>query len=129
MTEQTGPRGNSVAKRLWAFVDDSTREQVENESAEHRCVEQRDQVMAILAMSISQLLLHLVMECTTPREIWLMLKDRIERKSLMSKMLLMCESLTYRLMQGESISDHLKQFKEICDKMVAINQSITEEQK
>ena len=123
MTEQTGPRGNSVAKRLWAFVDDSTREQVENESAEHRCVEQRDQVMAILAMSISQL------ECTTPREIWLMLKDRIERKSLMSKMLLMCESLTYRLMQGESISDHLKRFKEICDKMVAINQSITEEQK
>lgn len=119
------------AKRLWSFIDDSVTEQVENESAEQRtkCVEQRDQAMAILVMAISQSLLHLVTECTTPKEIWSTLKDRFERKGLTSKMLLMREFLTYRLIQGHSISDHLKRFKEICDKMTTIEQDVTEEQK
>ena len=98
------------AKRLWAFVDDSTSGPVENESAEQRTrrVEQTDQAMAILVMSISQSLLHLVTECKTSWEIWLMLKDRFERKWLKSKMLLMREFLTYSLIQGQSINDHLK---------------------
>ena len=47
------------SKRLWAFVDDVAGEQIENESVEvTRRVEQRDQAMAILVMSITVLPRH-----------------------------------------------------------------------
>eukprot|EP00731_Ephydatia_muelleri_P038216 Em0681g3a len=55
--------------------------------------------------------------------------DQRARNGLTSKMLLMREFGTFRLNQGHSVNDHLKRFKEICDKLSAIEQGVTEEQK
>eukprot|EP00731_Ephydatia_muelleri_P003627 Em0001g3627a len=119
------------AKNLWAFVDGDSATLPADASADQRAryAEQSDQAMAVLVMAISQSLLHLVTDCKTPREIWKALKDRFERNGLTSKMLLMREFLTFRLNQGHSVNDHLKRFKEICDKLSAIEQGVTEEQK
>eukprot|EP00731_Ephydatia_muelleri_P019205 Em0012g30a len=119
------------AKKLWAFVDGDSATLPADASADQRAryAEQSDQAMAVLVMAISQSLLHLVTDCKTPREIWKALKDRFERNGLTSKMLLMREFLTFRLNQGHSVNDHLKRFKEICDKLSAIEQGVTEEQK
>eukprot|EP00731_Ephydatia_muelleri_P033160 Em0025g116a len=119
------------ANKLWAFVDGDSATLPADASADQRAryAEQSDQAMAVLVMAISQSLLHLVTDCKTPREIWKALKDRFERNGLTSKMLLMREFLTFRLNQGHSVNDHLKRFKEICDKLSAIEQGVTEEQK
>ena len=79
-------------------------------------------------MGIQSNLIYLVTSCTTPKDLWDALKAQFERNTLANKLFLKRQYFTTKMKEGQSVQDHLKNMKEIVDKLAALGSEVAEEE-
>jgi hypothetical protein len=117
-----------LAKGLWGQVDGSeVLAPGANEQARDtfRLKEQKAFSSIVMAISTSQL--YLVTSCEGPKEAWDTLRNHNERGTLANKLFLKKQYFRSEMKEGSPMETHLKNMKEITDKLAAIGSPISEE--
>ena len=117
-----------IAKEVWEHVDGSVQPPGEDAAARARHVKAQQKAMATLVMGISPNLIYLVTSCTTPKEVWDILKAQFERNTLANKLFLKRQYFTTKMQEGQSVQDHLRCMKEISDKLAALGSPVAEDE-
>ena len=65
--------------------------------------------------------------CKEPKQAWNALKNHFEQETLVNKLLLKKQYFRSEMKEGTSVDQHLKQMKDIADKLAAIGAPISEE--
>ena len=117
-----------LAKGLWKYVDGSA-VIAEGATAEQRAKHQSESQKAFsyIAMSISTPQLYLITSCEEPKEAWDALKKHFERETLANKLFLKKQYFRKEMSECNSIDMHLKEMKELTDKLSSIGAPISEE--
>ena len=79
----------------------------------------------VLAISSSQL--YLVTSCDSPKAAWDALRNHFERDTLANKLFLKKQYFRMEMREGTSVEKHLKDMKELTDRLAAIGAPIAEE--
>ena len=117
-----------LAKNLWGHVDSSevlAVDATDAAQAEFRLKAQRAFSTRVMAVGTSQL--YLVTSCTNAKEAWDLLCEHFQGKTLANKLYLKKRYFRCEMKEGTSVDLHLKQMKEITDKLAAIGAPISEE--
>ena len=116
------------AKRLWGYVE-GTEVLANDAGAQARAdFEQRsEKAFSTIIMGISTPQLYLVTSCDQPKEAWDSLRNHFERETLANKLYLKKRYFRAEMKEGTSIEMHLKDMKEITDRLAAIGAPIAEE--
>ena len=117
-----------LEKELWGFVDgtetlrDGTTPQ---QRADHRKKSQKALSAIVMAVSSSQL--YLITSCDSPQQAWEALRSHFERDTLTNKLLLKKRYCRMEMKETASAEAHLREMKELADKLAAVGAPITEE--
>ena len=117
-----------LAKGFWCIVDGSeTLDSVASAErrAEYGLKSQKAFSTIVLAMNTAQL--YLVTSCEEPKEAWDALKNHFEWGTLANKLFLRKQYFQTEMKEGTSMQEHLKQMKDLTDRLAAIGASISEE--
>ena len=117
-----------LAKGFWCIVDGSeTLDPVASAErrAEYGLKSQKAFSTIVLAMNTAQL--YLVTSCEEPKEAWDALKNHFERGTLANKLFLKKQYFRTEMKEGTSMQEHLKQMKDLMDRLPAIGVPISEE--
>ena len=117
-----------LAKGLWGYVD-GTEQLPENANAQTRAEFQKKSqgAFSVIVMAISTPQLYLVTSYEQPKDSWDALRNHFERETLANKLFLKKKYFRAEMKEGTSIEAHLKDMKEITDKLAAIGSAISEE--
>ena len=117
-----------LARGLWKYADGSA-VLAEDATAEQRAKHQSESQKAFsaIAMSVSTSQLYLITSCEEPKEAWDALKKHFEREALANKLFLKKQYFRKEMSEGNSIDTHLKEMKELTDKLSSIGAPISEE--
>jgi hypothetical protein len=117
-----------MAKGLWGIVDGTETVPGAGQAAARAEFNKRSQkAQATIVLGISTTQLYLVTTCETAKDMWDVLKQHFERDSLANKIYLKKQYFRMEMKDGTSVEDHLKQMKELTDKLAAIGAPIGEE--
>ena len=78
-------------------------------------------------MSISSSQLYLITSCEEPAAAWTTLQDHFERDTLVNKLMLKKQYFRMEMKEDTSVEEHIKNMKELTDRLAAINAPIAEE--
>ena len=117
-----------VTRELWDYVTGAAPDPGDDAAAKEVRRKAEDRAMAILILSIRSNLLYLVTLCEKPKEVCDTLSAQFERKTLSSKILLKRQYFTTKMRDGQPVQEHLKNLKEITDKLAALGSAVTEEE-
>ena len=117
-----------LAKELWGFID-GTEVLQENASAQQRAdYNKRSQkAFSTIVMSISSSQLYLITSCEDAARAWTALRNHFERDTLVNKLMLKKQYFRMGMKDGTSMEAHIKNMKELTDRLAAINAPIAEE--
>lgn len=87
---------------------------------------QDEKALATIILSVKSSQLGYVKGCLTAAEAWKVLQDVHQPKGPLRTVMLYKKLLSKRLLEGQSISSHIKEFKEIFDALDAVEIGITE---
>ena len=117
-----------LAKGLWGFIegtevlnDDATNEQ----KKEFKQKSQKAFSTLVLAIDTSQL--YLITSCDNGDEAWNILRNHFERDTLSNKLFLKKQYFRKEMNKGNTIESHLKEMKEISDRLASIGAPVSEE--
>ena len=117
-----------LAKGLWKYVDGSAvlpHDPTAEQQAKYRSESQR--AFSVIAMLVSTSQLYLITSYEEPKEVWDVLKKHFERETLANKLFLKKQYFRKEMSEGNSIDMHLKEMKELTDKLSSIGAPISEE--
>ena len=117
-----------MAKGFWKYVDGSTAlpdEPTPEQTAKYQSESQR--AFSTIAMLVSSSQLYLITSHEEPKQAWDALKDHFERDTLANKIFLKKQYFRKEMREGTSVEAHLKEMKELTDKLRSIDAPITEE--
>lgn len=118
-----------IAKGYFGIVDGTEREPAT--SAEDKVKEsfkqRSEQAFSILVLSVSSEMIYMISECATANEAWDKLGKHFERDSLSNKIFLKKKYFRSEMKESESLTNHLKNMKQITDRLAAIKAPISEE--
>ena len=117
-----------IAKDLWNHVEGTA--VLENGATEKKQLEfkKREQkAFSNLVLCISSSQLYLITSYETANEAWGNLRGHFERETLANKLFLKKRYFRMEMREGTSIKSHLKQMKDITDRLAAIGAPISEE--
>ena len=117
-----------LAKGPWKIVDGMETLKVGASSeleAEFKKNSQRAFSMIVLGMQSSQL--YLITSTEEPKAAWDALKKHFERETLANKLFLKKRYFRMEMQEGTCMQQHLKNMKELTDKLAAIGTPIGEE--
>ena len=77
-------------------------------------------------MSISSSQLYLITSCEEPADAWTALRDHFERDTLVNKLMLKKQYFRMEMKEGTSVEAHIKDMKQLTDRLVAIKAPIAE---
>ena len=66
------------------------------------------------------------MSCKTPKELWDVLGELFERKTVSNKVYSLMQLYGLRMKRGSKLQDHLQQLDELSDQLAAIGEEVTE---
>ena len=116
------------AKGLWGMLmETETLAADANAAAQAEFTRRREKAFSMLVLNVSTPQLYLITSCQTPKEAWTTLKAHFERDTLANKLFLKKKYFRCEMKEGESLTDHLKQMKELTDQLSAIGSVIEEE--
>ena len=113
---------------LWNYVDGSAvlaEDANERDRTDYSVKSQ--QAVSTLVMAITTPQLYLVTSCEGPKEIWDALRGHYERETLANKLFLKKQYFRKEMKEGTSMEAHLKEMKEITDKLSSIGAPISED--
>ena len=115
-----------LAKELWGFVDGTetlgdgaTLQQRED----HRKKSQKALSAIVMAVNSSQL--YLITSCDSPQQAWETLRSHFERDTLANKLLLKKRYFRMEMKETASAEAHLREMKELTDKLAVLGTSNT----
>lgn len=117
-----------LAKELWKYVDGSE-VLAEDASAEARTTfrQKSQKALSTIIMAISTPKLYLVTSCEQPKDVWDTLRKHYERETLANKLFLKKKYFRMEMKEGTSVEAHIKQMKELTDKLASVGAPISEE--
>ena len=117
-----------LAKELWRIVD-GTEVLAEDAGADARAAFGRrsQKAFSVIVLAINSSQLYLVTSSETPSAAWTALRNHYERDTLANKLLLKKQYFRAEMKDGTSVERHLKQMKELTDRLAAIGAPIAEE--
>ena len=117
-----------LGKELWGYVDgtetledDATAQQ----QANYRKKSQKALSAIVMAVSTSQL--YLITSCDSAQQAWEALRGNFERDTLANKLLLKKRYFRMEMKETTTAEAHLKEMKELTDKLAAVGAPIAEE--
>ena len=117
-----------LAKGLWEYVDGTaTLADDANAQAQADFRQKSQKAFSTIVLAISTSQLYLVTSCEGPHDAWEALRTNFERDSLANKLFLKKQYFRTQMKDGTSIEKHLKDMKELTDKLAAIGAPIAEE--
>ena len=116
------------AKKLWGYVD-GTKVLAEgaNETQREDFDDKSQRAFSSIVMAITTPQLYLVTSCETPKAAWDSLRNQFERQTLANKLYLKKKYFRKEMKEGTPMADHLKEMRELTDRLAAIGSPITEE--
>ncbi|XP_065058046.1 uncharacterized protein LOC135685883, partial [Rhopilema esculentum] len=117
-----------MAKDVWDHVDGTISLPDDNTTSRATYEKAKQKAMATLVMGIQSNLIYLVTSCETPKDLWDTLKAYFERDTIANKLFLKRQYFTSKMLEGQSVQDHLKRMKEIADKLHALGSTVAEEE-
>lgn len=117
-----------LAKGLWKYADGSAvlaEDATVEQQTKHQSESQK--AFSVIAMSVSTSQLYLITSCERPEEAWNSLKKHFERETLANKLFLKKQYFRKEMSEGNCINMHLKEMKELTDKLSSIGAPISEE--
>ena len=117
-----------LGKGLWGFVDGSENlsdEATDELKKEFERKSQKAFSTLVLAVETSQL--YLITSCETANEAWNVLKKHFERETLSNKLFLKKRYFRTEMKEGTRMEVHLKDMKELTDRLAAIGAPVSEE--
>ena len=115
-----------LAKGLWQVVE-GTEVQPKEAQAAAEFQKKSEKALATIVLGISTSKLYLTTSCECPKNAWNVLKQHFERDSLANKLFLKKQYFRMEMRERTLIEDHLKQMKELTDKLAAVGAPILEE--
>ena len=117
-----------LSKGLWKYVD-GTEELPEDAGEATRATfcEKSQKALSTIVMAISTPHIYLVTSCEKPKEVWDTLRSHFERETLANKLYLKKQYFHKQMSEGTSIEKHLKEMKEVTDKLASIGAPISKE--
>jgi len=82
---------------------------------------------SVIVMSVSTSQLYLITFCEEPKKAWDALKKYLERETLAKELFLKKQYVKRKMSEGNSVDMHLKEMKELTDKLSSIGAPISEE--
>ena len=117
-----------MAKGLWKYVDGSEiLPEDANEATRTKFRDESQKAISTIVMAISTPQLYLVTSCEKPKDAWDTLKKHFERETLANKLYLKKKYFRKEMKEGTPMEVHLKEMKEITDKLASIGAPISEE--
>ena len=117
-----------LAKGLWEYVDGSaTLAEGANEQAQANFRQKSQKAFSTIVLAISTSQLYLVTSCEGPHDAWEALRTNFERDTLANKLFLKKKYFRSQMKDGTPMEKHLKDMKELTDKLAAIGAPISEE--
>ena len=117
-----------MAKGLWKYVDGSEiLPEDANEATRTKFRDESQKAISTIVMAISTPQLYLVTSCEKPKDAWDTLKKHFERETLANKLYLKKQYFRKEMKEGTPMEVHLKEMKEITDKLASIGAPISEE--
>lgn len=115
------------SKGLWGFVDDSEVLATGTAAVKAEFENRSEKAFSTIILSINSSQLYLVTSCETPKDAWNSLRSHHERETLANKLFLKKRYFRAEMHDGASLNLHLKNMKEITEKLAAIGSPIAEE--
>ena len=118
-----------TAKGLFGYVDGSETAPGSSASADDKKQYQsgRAKAHSHIVLSVSDELLYLITECEDAKDTWEKLQSHFERDSLANRLFLKKKYFRTVMSENASIESHLKDMKEITNKLAAIKAPVSEE--
>jgi len=114
-----------MAKGLWNLVDGS--EVLASEATAALFQSRLHKAFSTIVLAMDSAQLYLVTSCEEPKQAWNALKNHFERETLANKLLLKKQYFRSEMKEGTSVDQHLRNMKDITDKLAAIGAPISEE--
>ena len=114
-----------LAKGLWGHIDGS--DVLANDASDTTRAEFKQKAFSTIVMAVSTPQLYLVTSCTEPKEVWEKLREHFECETLANKLYLKKKYFLTEMKEGTSMEHHLKEMKEITDRLAAVGAPISEE--
>ena len=117
-----------LAKGLWGIVN-GTEVLRENPTAQQEAefTKKSQKAFSTIVMSISSSQLYLITSCEEPTAAWTTLRNHFERDTLVNKLMLKKQYFRMQMKEDTSVEEHIKNMKELTDRLAAINAPIAEE--
>ena len=118
-----------TAKGLFGYVDGSETAPGSSASADEKKQYQsrRAKAHSHIVLSVSDELLYLITECEDAKDTWEKLQSHFERDSLANRLFLKKKYFRTVMSENASIESHLRDMKEITNKLAAIKAPVSEE--
>ena len=117
-----------LAKGLWGHVTGTERLADEATPAQQTELEKKGQrAFSTIVMAVSTPQLYLITSCEQAKEAWDALRDHFEKDTLANKLMLKKRYFRMEMAEGTPVESHLKQMKELTDKLAAIGAPVAEE--
>ena len=117
-----------LSKGLWKYVDGTEVLAEGATDATQRTFRDNSQkALSTIVMAISTPQLYLVTSCESPRDVWDTLRSHFERGTLANKLFLKKKYFRKEMKEDTSMEAHLKEMKELTDKLASIGAAISEE--
>jgi len=117
-----------LSKGLWKYVDGTEVLAEDATDAVQRTFRDNSQkALSTIVMAISTPQLYLVTSCESPKDVWDTLRNHFERETLANKLFLKKKYFRKEMKEGMSMEAHLKEMKELTDKLASIGAAISEE--
>ena len=116
------------AKGIWGFVDETeTLRAGATEKQRANFKKQQEKTFLTLALAISPAQLYLITSYDKPKPVWDALCEHFEKNTLANKLLLKKQYFRMEIKKGSSIETHMKEMKELADRLAALGAAVLEE--
>jgi len=89
--------------------------------------EEVSEALSAIVMAVSPSQLYLITSCDSPKQAWDALRSHFERDTLANKLLLKKKYFRMEMKETTSIETHLKEMKELTNRLAAVGAPIAEE--
>ena len=115
-----------LAKDLWKYVTEDVAAGA-NAAAKADWKAKAQKSLAMIVMSVSTNQLYLITSCEDAKSAWKALSDHFECSTLGNKLILKKQYFRMEMAEQTSVEQHLKQMKELTERLAAINSPVIEE--
>ena len=117
-----------LGKGLWNYVTGAATLAPSADERVKGTFEQKSQLaFSTIVMAVSTAQLYLITSCDSPKDAWDTLRNHFECETLGNKLFLKKQYFRKEMKEGTSMESHLKEMKEITDRLAAIGAPISEE--